>query len=254
MRIGDVAERTGLSVRTLRHYEFLGLINPVRSGSDQRIYGAKDLVRVQRILDLKSLGLSLSAIGAVLKGEPDSVHGLLTEHRDHLRRDYLAIKRALDLTEHLLTAGDSGTDISDLTALCDVIRLGERKMTEEQWQKVYDRYYTKEEQERWLNAKMAIPEDVQRSMEARWPSLIARVESLLDAGASPASDDAQAALEEWNALLQPLFDHDPALLDGAGKLYADMSDWPEGAPEPPFSQAVYDFIAKAAYARNQGLN
>ena len=58
MQIGEVARRTGLTTRTLRHYDALGLLVPSgRSGGDYRQYTLEDVRRLLAIQHLKSLGL-----------------------------------------------------------------------------------------------------------------------------------------------------------------------------------------------------
>ncbi|OPC77400.1 MerR family transcriptional regulator [Embleya scabrispora] len=67
MLIGDVARRSGVSARMLRHYETLGLVQPTgRTGSGYREYSAEDIRRIFHIESLRSLGLSLGDVGRVL--------------------------------------------------------------------------------------------------------------------------------------------------------------------------------------------
>ncbi|MGZ3101113.1 MerR family transcriptional regulator [Streptomyces sp. H62] len=67
MLIGEVARRSGVSARMLRHYESLGLLRPSgRTGSGYREYAAEDIRRIFHIESLRSLGLSLREIGRAL--------------------------------------------------------------------------------------------------------------------------------------------------------------------------------------------
>ncbi|MFF4706432.1 MerR family transcriptional regulator [Streptomyces sp. NPDC001288] len=67
MLIGEVARRSGVSARMLRHYESLGLVRPSgRTGSGYREYAADDIRRIFHIESLRSLGLSLREIGRAL--------------------------------------------------------------------------------------------------------------------------------------------------------------------------------------------
>ncbi|MHC3454208.1 MerR family transcriptional regulator [Streptomyces prasinus] len=67
MLIGEVARRSGVSARMLRHYESLGLVRPsVRTGSGYREYSGEDIRRIFHIESLRSLGLSLREIGRAL--------------------------------------------------------------------------------------------------------------------------------------------------------------------------------------------
>ncbi|GAB2592371.1 MerR family transcriptional regulator [Streptomyces capparidis] len=67
MLIGEVARRSGVSARMLRHYESLGLVRPSgRTGSGYREYSGQDIQRIFHIEGLRSLGLSLRDIGRAL--------------------------------------------------------------------------------------------------------------------------------------------------------------------------------------------
>ncbi|MCF2129390.1 MerR family transcriptional regulator [Strepomyces sp. STD 3.1] len=67
MLIGEVARRSGVSARMLRHYESLGLVRPSgRTGSGYREYSGQDIRRIFHIESLRSLGLSLREIGRAL--------------------------------------------------------------------------------------------------------------------------------------------------------------------------------------------
>lgn len=83
--IRQVVEATGLSSRTLRHYDAIGLLPAGRDASGYRCYTRADLVRLQRILVMRELGLPLARIRSVLEGESDDV-AALREHLWDLRR------------------------------------------------------------------------------------------------------------------------------------------------------------------------
>lgn len=76
LRIGEVARLVGVTAKTVRHYEKVGLLGePERSEAGYRLYTADDLLRLHRVKKLRSLGLSLDRIKAVL-GMPGSGTGL----------------------------------------------------------------------------------------------------------------------------------------------------------------------------------
>ncbi|AZS38647.1 HTH-type transcriptional regulator HmrR [Microbacterium lemovicicum] len=67
MHIGELAERTGLSLRTLRHYDEIGLLTPSgRTDGGFRLYTADDEARLLLIRRMKPLGYSLEAMGELL--------------------------------------------------------------------------------------------------------------------------------------------------------------------------------------------
>ena len=73
--IQDIARLAGTTSRTLRHYDDVGLVKPSRiGGNGYRYYDADALVRLQRVLLLRELGLGIPAIGEVLAGQRDDTH------------------------------------------------------------------------------------------------------------------------------------------------------------------------------------
>lgn len=66
MRIGELSERTGVSIRSLRYYEEQRLLNPTRLASGYRSYEDSDAGRVRRIQALLDAGLSTSKIERIL--------------------------------------------------------------------------------------------------------------------------------------------------------------------------------------------
>lgn len=84
MKIGELAQRTGLTVKALHHYEEEGLLVPsARTPAGHRLYDSADLERLQRILALRSLGLSLAEVRTALEGD---VRPVLEERHQALQR------------------------------------------------------------------------------------------------------------------------------------------------------------------------
>ncbi len=67
LTVRDAADRLGVTPRTLKYYEELGLVVPARTGGRYRLYEPADLARLARVLRLRSLGFSLQAITAMLQ-------------------------------------------------------------------------------------------------------------------------------------------------------------------------------------------
>ncbi|GGT61441.1 HEAT repeat domain-containing protein [Actinomadura citrea] len=99
MLIGDVARRSGVSARMLRHYESLGLVRPTgRTGAGYREYSGEDIRRIFHIESLRSLGLSLREVGRAL-GDPDFAPAELVD--DLVRRTRERIARETELLTRL---------------------------------------------------------------------------------------------------------------------------------------------------------
>ncbi|NEC64792.1 MerR family transcriptional regulator [Streptomyces sp. SID9727] len=78
----EVARMSGVTARTLRHYDAVGLLPPARTGAGGlRYYGERQLLRLQQILVLRELGLGLEDIGRVLAEQVDAVEALRGHHR-----------------------------------------------------------------------------------------------------------------------------------------------------------------------------
>lgn len=97
--IAEVARSAGVSSRTLRHYDAIGLLPATAVGEGGlRRYDDRALVRLQRILLLRGLGLGLADVGRVLDGEQDDVTALtahvawLEHERDRLARQLAAVR------------------------------------------------------------------------------------------------------------------------------------------------------------------
>ena len=66
-RVAQFAALTGVSIRTLHHYDSIGLLSPTdRSEAGHRLYSAEDLLTLQQILTLRYLGFELRQIGELL--------------------------------------------------------------------------------------------------------------------------------------------------------------------------------------------
>ncbi|MFI6289486.1 MerR family transcriptional regulator [Streptomyces sp. NPDC051018] len=104
--IQEIARRAGTTSRTLRHYDDIGLLEPSRVGRNgYRYYGPDALVRLQRILLLRELGLGLSAIAEVLEGQRDTTAALrahlrlLEQERERIGRQIASVRTTLHKTE-----------------------------------------------------------------------------------------------------------------------------------------------------------
>jgi DNA-binding transcriptional MerR regulator len=88
--IGEFARLGGVSIRTLRHYDEIGLLHPaeVDLATGYRSYSAKQLRQLNRIVALKDLGLTLGQIGQLLDGiTVDELRGMLLLRRADLERE-----------------------------------------------------------------------------------------------------------------------------------------------------------------------
>ncbi|MGC4876208.1 MerR family transcriptional regulator [Micromonospora sp. DT43] len=109
--IQDLARSAGTTSRTLRHYGQVGLLAPSRIGRNgYRYYDQESLVRLQRILLLRELGLALADIGQVLDGEREPTAALRT-HLRLLLRERERIGRQIESVRTTLRKMEGGEQL-----------------------------------------------------------------------------------------------------------------------------------------------
>lgn len=112
MRIGELAERTGASVRSLRYYEEQGLLAAARSPSGQRHYGDEAVERVRFVRRLYAAGLSSRDVALLLpcvdRGRPDAPEReMLDDVRVRLLTGIGDLEAALRRLDGLIAAADA---------------------------------------------------------------------------------------------------------------------------------------------------
>ncbi len=186
--IQEIARLAGTTSRTLRHYDDIGLLVPSRiAHNGYRHYDQTALVRLQRILLLRELGLGLTQIAEVL-GSPahagtEREASALRTHLAYLREEQNRLTRQIAAVEHTITAMEKGEEIMAEQMLDGFDHTAYREEVEERWGKqAYadsDRWWrgmTDEERAVWQKRVADLGRD--------W---IAAAES----GADPASEEVQ---------------------------------------------------------------
>src|SRR4051794_26864047 len=113
-KVGELARATGLTIRALHHYDDIGLLVPSRTQSGHRLYSRDDVERLYRVLALRSVGLSLDEIRAVLDDDEVGLVDTVRRHVAALERDIEQRRRLLDrLHEMLGTLERSATPTLD---------------------------------------------------------------------------------------------------------------------------------------------
>src|SRR6478736_3749690 len=115
LRVGELARRTGLTVRTLHHYDAIGLLRPsLHTAAGYRLYTAADVARLQQILSLRQLGFSLEEVRDCLDRPGFAPLEVIRLHAARLR-EQIELQRKLcerleALAEHFRTAGEVSAD------------------------------------------------------------------------------------------------------------------------------------------------
>jgi DNA-binding transcriptional MerR regulator len=235
---------TGVTVRTLHHYDQVGLVRPEgHTEGGQRSYSERDLLRLQQVIALRYLGFPLGQVRELL-GKPDfDMVASLSAQKQALTDRIAELERARDaVTELLDDRMATGRWSAKLVAMASLVirqNVKDRGNT-------LEKYYTKEQMAQFDELGGKIGEKKRKEVEAKWAELIAEVKEAL--GSDPASPRAQALARRWGELsaeMQALYAEYPDLWKAIGDNYrAGNFDNQPGVP----GRDVGAFIEKARKA------
>jgi DNA-binding transcriptional MerR regulator len=190
--VGDLSRLTGVTVRALHHYDEIGLVKPSqRSAAGYRLYGDRDVLRLQQVLVFRELGVPLDEIGAAIDGATDRA-ALLRGHR-------AALVEKRGRIDAMVAAVDAALRVLEK----------EFEMQPEDFKKLFDGFdpteHEAEARQRWGNTD-AYKESARRTKQygrAEWEgikresdAINARLRDLLIQGAAPSDPAVQAAVED----------------------------------------------------------
>ncbi|GAA4884677.1 MerR family transcriptional regulator [Actinomycetospora straminea] len=248
--VGQVAERSGVTVRTLHHYDEIGLLRPSRrSTAGYRLYTPDDLVRLQHVVVYRRLGFALEEV-AVLLDDPDA------DVAAHLRRQRAEVMSRLDELAELVTAIDRAleAEVSGIQLTPDEQR--------ELFGEGFKEEYQQEAQERWGDTEVwrQSQERTARYTKADWQAMKAEMDEVnarfvaaLQAG-EPA--DSPAAMDVAEAHRQHIsrwfYDCSPEMHAGLSEMYVADERFTTTYEDiaPGLAQYVHD--AAHANAARQG--
>jgi DNA-binding transcriptional MerR regulator len=193
--IAEIARLAGTTSRTLRHYGNVGLLEPSRIGANgYRYYDESGLVRLQRILLLRDLGLGIAVISDVLAGEADNARALVT-HLSWLGRERERLDRQIASVEDTLRKMKGGEQLMAEHMFDGFDHTEYQAEVEQRWGA--DAY---RRGDAWWRAKSR---DEQRAYRAQHDAIARDYESARAANAATGSDRVQAIVArhvEWLGL------------------------------------------------------
>lgn len=214
--IRDLAAAAGVTSRTLRHYEQVGILAPSRIGANgYRFYGETEVATLYRILSLRELGMPLSAIRAVLDDIAD-LGTVMSEHRKQLvrqRDQYTARINAID------------------TALAK-LNQGETMTIEETFASIDPAAFESEVRDRWGDAAWEASADRRNQLSdqeaqddlARSIDINAQLCAFADAGTKPEAPEFQQLITAHHAWVQDQWGSQPLTNDaylGLAEMYVN---------------------------------
>jgi DNA-binding transcriptional MerR regulator len=228
LKIGELAKRTGLTVRALHHYDAIGLLSPsARSDAGYRLYNQTDIARLHRIQALRRFGLSLADIGAYLTRPDLPLAAVVAQQIDMLTQQ---IEQASTLRTRL-------TRLHGQLAQGQEPDLADWLTTLEQMS-MYDKYFSQDELKQLPMYTEAA------SVGEEWRSLVASVRALMESGATPADAQSQALAKRWMTMVVRDTAANPVLF---AKLNAMHEQEPSVQEQTGITPELMEFIIAATH-------
>lgn len=249
-RVSEVAELTGVTVRTLHHYDAMGLVTPgERSDSGYRLYTPEDLTRLREVLTWRRLGVPLREIGALLD-DPQ------VDRLEVLRRQRVAITEQAEQLDELARAIDAaiaehdGSSQMIKTDQAIIEALGGFDPAEyeaEAMQRWGDTDAYSESQHRTNSYG---PEDW-KQIKAEADEIVAALAALHAAGAEPDEDEVlEAAERHRDHITARFYECTPEIHRGLGELYVSdprfRGSMENDGERPGFAEFLRDAFAANA--------
>jgi DNA-binding transcriptional MerR regulator len=131
-KVGDLAKISGVTIRTLRYYDQIGLFSPSdQTQSGHRLYNESDLILLQQILSLKELGLTLEEVKSVLTGDYYSPLEIVTLQKSRIKEQIKQQQKLLEQLEYVskLMKRKTPLTIEDFTTLLQAMKISHEKLT-----------------------------------------------------------------------------------------------------------------------------
>jgi DNA-binding transcriptional MerR regulator len=218
LKVGDLARRTGLTVRTLHHYDAIGLLRPSgHTDSGYRLYTPVDVARLQQVLSLRQLGFSLEQIRECLDGSNFSPLEIIELHLSRLR-EHIDLQRKLyerleTLVVHLRSTQTVCVD-EFLSAIQETTML----------EALQEKYFTPEQLQVFKDKRAQVGQEHLERMQETWAEVIALIRAEMDKGTDPADPKVQALARRWQDLVAQSTGGDPQVEQSLKRLWEEQGD------------------------------
>jgi DNA-binding transcriptional MerR regulator len=242
LQVGELAKRTSLTIRTLHHYDEIGLLKPsMHTEAGYRLYTAADVARLQQVLSLRQLGFSLDEVRACLNHPDFAPLEVIRMHVARLREQIDLQRRLCDRLEAIAGAFQSVEEVS-ADAFLQTIEV----MT------MLENYFTPEQHELFNRRREQAGEDATRQMQEEWARLIADVRGHMDAGTDPNEAEVQVLAKRWMSMVHESTGGDQAIKESLKRLWEEQGDVlaaQHGAQYDP--RPVFGYITQAIATAKQ---
>lgn len=235
----------GVSVRTLHHYDHVGLLKPSGvSAAGYRLYGEGDLARLQQILFFKELGFGLDEIRAILDRPGFDPLTALKTHRDLLLEKQERLHTLINAVDRTIDALERGQPMTE-----EMFEGFDKRQLEEWRQEARAKYDPAVVDASWQRASRYKKEDWE-AIKGEMGAISIRMAELMDR--EPADPEVQATIGRWYRLINERFyDCTPPIFRGLGDLYVDDPRFT--ANYEPIKPGLAAFMRDAMHAYSDAL-
>lgn len=208
LRVGELARRTGVSVRALHHYHHIGLLVPGRQTvSGHRLYGEAQVRRLQQIVSLRELGFSLKEIRGCLDDPDFSLQRVLELHAGRLKARLSSEQALCDRIEWLLARlrADAAVSLDDLLNTVEATTM--------------HKHYTPQQVRKLEQRRAEVGEDRIRQVEQEWHELFEAYREAMEHDEDPAGDRVQALARRSAGLIDEFTGGDAGIEASLGRMY-----------------------------------
>jgi len=233
MKIGELARRTGVSIRTLHYYDEIGLLSASQhSTAGHRIYGVREVTRLQQIRSLQQLGFGLKEIQNMLASKTHSPLHVVEMHLARAKEHVAEQQKLCDRLESL--AHSMRTRKVSVDQLIETIEV----------MNMFEKYYTKEQLAELKQRADALGEKGMRQGEQDWAALIEEVRVEMEKGTDPMAPQVVALARRWRALIEAFTGGNPEIEKSLKTMYQNEPVH-EKIQGMPFHPGMMAYIQKA---------
>ena len=237
-KVGELARMAGVSIRTLHHYDQIGLLPPTRrTESGHRLYTRADVERLQQILSLRQVGLPLEDIRTLLE-RSGSTRRVLEIHLAYLRERVAAERRLCARLEALVEQLDSAGKVSI-----------QELVTTMEAMAVVDKYYTPEQMAQLRRRAEEVGEARIREVEREWAELLAAVRAEMAKGTDPTGEPVRALARKWSSLIREFTGGDTGIAKSLQRMWQEETSI-QGTDTAEMRQ-MGEYIGKALAAEKE---
>jgi DNA-binding transcriptional MerR regulator len=213
--VKQLSDMAGVTIRTLHHYDDIGLLKPAHTGSNgYRYYDDDDVMRLQQILFYRELGLELADIRAILDHPSFEYVAALETHREVLQQRVVRLRELIETVDKTIRHFKGEIAMSKHEVFKGLNAEEERDVTREA-RLTYGPSLVNESVRRWGSYSQAQKD----AILSEGNTIYAELASALEAG-TPAHDaNVQRVLVRWHNHIHYFYEPTLDVLRGLGELY-----------------------------------